>query len=111
MEVKVIHSTESSPEFLQGMVSRMDVSYHRYGPLKDAFPHKVDAIASMYLRLKEYEETGNREFLIDAANFLMIEFMRPRKKDTYFTPTDRDASPGRIFNNRRTTQDNEGKRT
>lgn len=80
----------------------MEVSFHKYGPLKNAYPHKVDALKSLLLRIEKYRETGNTEFLIDAANFAMIEFMRPSVKDAKFVATDSNASPGRIWNGKHT---------
>ena len=89
-------TTEFSHEFLQGMVKRMVTSYHKYGAVKDAYPHKLDAIRSAKKRLDEYAKSGNTEDLIDAANFLMIEFMQPSHEDAHFAPTDSDKSPGRV---------------
>jgi hypothetical protein len=88
--------TEFSQEFIQGMVDRMAVSFHKYGLVSDAYPDKVDAMASMAKRIRMYRETGNTEWLIDAANFLMIEFMCPRHDAAHFQATDSDASPGRV---------------
>jgi len=90
--------SENSAEFHQGMVSRMDVSYAKYGAVADAYPHKVDAIESLRKRLDRYTETGNTEWLMDAANFAMIEFMRPRHPNAHFAATDSGASPGRVWN-------------
>lgn len=87
--------SEYSQRFLDGMVHRMGISYHKYGPIKKAFPHKVNALESLQLRLREYQNTGNTEFLIDAANFAMIEFMLPAHDTPHFTPTDSTESPGR----------------
>lgn len=87
--------TEFSFPFVQGMADRMAVSYAKYGAVKDAYPEKVNALDSLRLRLKKYAETGNTEFLMDAANFAMIEFMHPAHKDAYFKPTDSKESPGR----------------
>lgn len=87
--------SEFSLEFVQGMANRMAVSYHKYGAIADAYPNRVDAVASLKQRLEKYAETGNTEFLIDAANFAMIEFLCPAIPDATFTPTDSDASPGR----------------
>jgi hypothetical protein len=91
-----IPASEFSEAFVNGMKDRMHVSYYKYGPVVEAYPDKVDAIASAILRLREYIKTGNTEFLMDAANFAMIEFMHPRREDSFFKPTDDDASPGRI---------------
>lgn len=88
--------TEFNEEFVQGMRNRMIMSYHKYGKVADAFPERVDAIGSLMQRLREYAKTGNTEFLMDAANFAMIEFMHPRHPEAKFLATDDDDSPGRI---------------
>ncbi|QDT07787.1 hypothetical protein K227x_62150 [Rubripirellula lacrimiformis] len=90
-----VPKSEFNEEFVEMMRSRMLVSFHKYGPIRDAYPHKVDAIASLQTRLREYERTGNTEFLIDAANFAMIEFMCPSHDQSHFRATDANASPGR----------------
>jgi hypothetical protein len=93
--------TERSVRFLQGMVSRMGVSFHKYGHVAKAYPGKVNALASMQERLDRYAEDGNTEWLMDAANFLMIEFMHPAHPKAHFDPQDSDTSPGRRGNNGR----------
>jgi hypothetical protein len=98
------HLGEVSETFIEGMKKRMYVSYYKYGPLRNAFPHKVDALESLRLWLDEYSKTGNTEYLIDAANFCMIEFMFPRLPGAYFKPTDSDGSPGRILIDGEATQ-------
>lgn len=92
-----VPSSEISAEFIQGMANRMAMSYFKYGKVADAYPRKVDALRSMQVRLDKYAATGNTEHLIDAANYLMIEFMHPKHVDAHFTPEDSKASPGRVF--------------
>lgn len=94
-EIDKILKTQVSEQFLKGMVARMEMSYFKYGDVKEAYPDKIDAMESMRQRLKKYYATKNTEFLIDAANFLMIEFMFPRLEGTFFQATDSDQSPGR----------------
>ena len=77
----------------------MTVSYYKYGEVSVAYPYRVNAMKSLQQRLDKYKETGNTEFLIDAANFAMIEFMHPALPGAHFTPTDSDASPGRTWAN------------
>lgn len=105
MEIKTggCPSSEISGEFIQGMVNRMAVSFHKYGKVADAYPGAVDALKSLKQRLDAYAEDGNTEWLMDAANFAMIEFMHPAHPHAHFAPTDSDASPGRV--------DLDGKRT
>lgn len=93
-----VPDTEFSFKFVKGMQDRMAMSYFKYGAVADAYPKKVDAIGSLKMRLEKYAETGNTEFLIDAANFAMIEFMHPRHPEAFYKPTDSDESPGRAWN-------------
>lgn len=94
-ELRRILSTEFSEEFVEAMRRRMVTSFYKYGPVAEGYPDRVAALASMRQRLDKYLETGNTEFLVDAANFLMIEFMFPSKEGAHYTPGDSDDSPGR----------------
>lgn len=91
-----ILATEFSPRFVELMQNRMIMSYYKYGLLTDAYPEKVNAISSLTERLHKYAETGNTEWLVDVANFCMIEFMHPRHTNAHFEGTDDEASPGRV---------------
>ena len=93
--VKEVPSTEFSQLFVQGMADRMAMSFFKYGAIAEAYPHRVDAIGSLELRLKRYKMTGNTEELMDVANFAMIEFLRPRHPGASFTPQDSRDSVGR----------------
>lgn len=90
-----ILKTEFDESFVEGMRDRMVVSFYRYGPVAVGAP-KVDIIGSLMQRLRKYAETGNTEYLMDAANFAMIEFMYPKHPKAHFAGTDEDGSPGRI---------------
>lgn len=94
-DVSNILQTEFSEDFVQGMKDRMVVSYYKYGHVSAAYPEKVNAITSLTDRLRKYAETGNTEFMMDAANFAMIEFMHPSHPNAFFEGTDSDQSPGR----------------
>lgn len=87
--------SEYSSEFLDGMRDRMEVSYAKYGPVRDAYPSKFNAMEDLQRRLCKYIETGNTEWLIDAANFCMIEFMCPSHPRAHFKATESHESPGR----------------
>lgn len=97
-EITKVLATEFSDPFVQGMRDRMVVSFYKYGPVAAAYPHKVNAVTSLTDRLRKYAETKNTEFLIDAANFAMIEFMHPSVDGAFFAGTDDDQSPGRRLN-------------
>jgi hypothetical protein len=83
--------SEWSPPFVQAMANRMAVSFHKYGLVAEAH-ETCDHVASLRQRLTKYEETGNTEWLVDVANFAMIESM---KHPDNFRATDSDESPGR----------------
>ena len=44
--------------------------------------------------LKKYNSTGNTEYLVDAANYLMFEFMYPQHPKAHFKATDSKDSAG-----------------
>jgi len=60
------------------MENRVIASSYKYGDLGDAkrdLRTPRDELKNARYRLKLYERTGNSEYLVDAANFLMFEFM------------------------------------
>ena len=86
---------EYSEEFDKLRKNRVEVSYYKYGPAKDNFgQHLVNAIESHDLCIKKYQETGNTEYLLDAANYLMFEYMYPNRKGAYFKATSSSESAG-----------------
>lgn len=87
--------SEFSQTFWVRMKMAMSVSFHKYGPVKKAYPHKVNAIASLKKRLYLYEETGNADYLIDVANFAMIEFQHPAHESFHDSP--KDGGEGRYW--------------
>ena len=95
-DIAAVLQTEFSPDFVVKMKNAMVVSFYKYGPVASGFPENVDAIASLTDRLREYAKTGNTEYLVDAANFAMIEYMHPRHEDAHYRATDDDGSPGRV---------------
>lgn len=90
-----VPNTEVSVLFLQAMVDRMAMSFYKYGLLSQVFPQKVDAMETMQRHLDRYRRYGNTEGLVDASNYLMIEFMHPRHPNAHFRATDSRESPGR----------------
>lgn len=86
---------EYSDEFDRLRQNRVAVSFHKYGSAKINFGQGlVNAIKSHDLCVKKYLETGNTEYLCDAANYLMFEYMYPQIKNAYFKATDSRESAG-----------------
>lgn len=74
--------------------TRCAVSLFKYGPGSRNFPDRVDAMATMQKCIDAYRDTHNTEYLLDAANYLMFEFMYPKDPEARFTPTDDSGSAG-----------------
>lgn len=87
--------TEYSIEFDELRKHRMEVSYYKYGPIKENYTKGlIDCIKTLEKCLKKYKETGNTEYLCDVANYCMIEFMYPQHRAAYFKATDSSESAG-----------------
>ena len=90
-----ILDTEYSNKFDELRKNRVELSYYKYGPVKENYSkHRIDALKSLDLCIKKYNETGNTEYLCDAANYLMFEFMYPQKEGAHFKATDSSGSAG-----------------
>lgn len=90
-------ASEFSEDFVDKARRRMAVSFHKYGAVADGIGRgKVLAMESAQLRIEKYQDDGNTEWLVDAANFLMMEFMYPQHPEAHYRATDSDESPGRV---------------
>ena len=87
--------TEYSKAFDDKRKALICQSYYKYGKASRNFATgNVDAIGSLKKCLAKFEETGNTEYLCDAANYLMFEFMYPQITGAYFKATDSGESAG-----------------
>jgi len=91
-----IPQDQISKKFIQGMLDRMAFGFHNYGHIKINFdnPGKHIALKNLDIRYKMYKETGNTEWLMDLANYAMIEFKYPRHPKAHFRSTSKEESPG-----------------
>jgi len=86
-----ILKTEYSTEFDELRKNRMLMSYFKYGPMSINYKEGLgNAMESLEVCLEAYRETGNTEKLVDAANYLMIEFLYPKHKNAHFKGTDNE---------------------
>lgn len=71
--------------FLALMVRRAE---QRGSPtdLEENYPDKVHAINTALDRIDSYIRTGNTAHIVDACNFLWIEFMLPSHEAAHFRP-------------------------
>ena len=95
MIMNEILKREYSENFDRLRKNRVETSYFKYGPAKDNFSTgNVKAIPSTERCIRKYQETGNTEYLLDAANYLMFEFMYPQHPKAHFRPTSSEESAG-----------------
>lgn len=73
-------------------INRITIGTFRYGVSSH---DKYDYRKRLSQKLKQYDETGNKEFLIDTINYCMLEFFWPRRTDTYFKAVDDDPKSNR----------------
>lgn len=77
--------------------NRVEVSSHKYGSAKKNFGSgNVQALPTVQLCIDKYNETGNTEYLCDAANYLMFEFTYPQHPKAHFKATNDTESAGII---------------
>lgn len=75
--------------------NRVETSYYKYGSAKNNFGDRlVNSIKTHDLCVQKYLDTGNTEYLLDAANYLMFEFMYPSVESAHFKATDSEDSAG-----------------
>lgn len=89
-----VYPREDYWDAIQKMANRMAFSEQKYGPLEDNYPAPGNSLKSAEERIKRYLNTGNTEFLLDAANQIIIEFLFPAHRKAFFRATNSDESPG-----------------
>ena len=88
-------SKEYSEKFDELRKNRVAVSFYKYGPVAENYSNQyIDALGSMNKCVQKYKDTGNTEYLVDAANYLMFEYMFPQHKNAHFEATDSSQSAG-----------------
>lgn len=89
-----ILSRSFSDGFVAKMKNAIEMSHYKYGWPGKTYPELAQAYKCIRERLDLYEATHNLEWLVDVANFAMLEFMFPAFPDAAYSPTDSDQSPG-----------------
>ena len=96
-EIEKILKTEYSEKFDEIRKNSMVQSYFKYGPARKNYANgNCNALASMENCIKKYKDTGNTEYLTDAANYLMLEFMYPQHEKAHYKRTSSDDSAGLV---------------
>lgn len=90
---EILRRSFSEP-FVNKMKNAIETSHYKYGYASLTYPKLAQAYKCIKERLELYEKTHNTEYLVDVANFAMLEFMFPAFEDSVYKPTDSDESPG-----------------
>lgn len=80
--------SEWSHEFERLMRNRLLMGRFRYGRLDRVEDTGYDRLGSAIKRIAHFQATGNKEFLVDAANLLMVEFMHTTHPQAHFHAID-----------------------
>lgn len=83
-----------SEEFIEKMKNAIEMSHYKYGWPSMQYPELAQAHKCIQDRLDHYLKTHNTEYLVDVANFAMLEFMFPSFEDAAYICLDSDQSPG-----------------
>lgn len=83
-----------SESFVNKMRNAIETSHYKYGWAHLTYPVLAQAYKCIRERLDLYEKTRNTEYLVDVANFAMLEFMFPALDGARYVPTDSSDSPG-----------------
>jgi len=76
------------PKFLQGMVNRILQGQYRYGsPKKDQ-----NYMTRLIMETKAYRRSGNREHLLNIANYAYLESICPENPKFHFDPEAKSAT-------------------
>lgn len=89
-----ILNKDFSESFITKMKNAIEMSFYKYGNAYKTYPELAQAYKCIEERLELYLKTHNTEYLVDIANFAMLEFMYPSFNDAKYKPTDSEASPG-----------------
>ena len=85
-------------DFSEGFVTKMknaiETSHYKYGWASKTYPELAQAYKCIEERLEAYKRSHNKDYLVDIANFAMLEFMYPSFTDAAYKPTDDDKSVG-----------------
>ncbi len=83
-----LKKSEWNTLFEQLMRNRLIIGALRYGKLLSPGKPKYDRVNSMIKRLNAYQQSGNKEHLVDVANLSMLEFTECHHPRQHFQAID-----------------------
>ena len=86
--LRSVDETNLIKEIYRLALNRFYIGSYRYGTFKEKVYPRYFGIHACNKKIEAYKRTGNLEFIIDAINCLVIEFIYPGHKDAYFKAED-----------------------
>ena len=83
-----IEQTEWSAEFETLMRHRLVMGALRYGKINGTNKPEYNRIVAIHKRMWEFVRSGNKELLVDIANFCLLEFVETKHPAAHFQATD-----------------------
>ena len=72
------------PKFFQMMINRLLVGSYRHGKNTK----EQNYLTRLYAAVDHYVVSGNQEFLVDAANYALLECLHPSHPASHFKSSD-----------------------
>lgn len=69
-------------------INRLIVGAHRYGTGTIGGKAGYDYLKRVQRSLRNYQQSGNLEYLVDAANYCWLEFQAPSHPKAHFAASD-----------------------
>ena len=88
MSIADLAAVQWSSEFERLMRNRLIMGAMRYGPLTRQQNGEFANVESAIARLRRYQQTGNTEHLVDAANLCLVEFTKGNHPKRHFAASD-----------------------
>ena len=88
INLKDLQKSEWNNKFETLMRNRLVFGAIRYGKIGESGKPKYSRIESIIKRLKNYNKTGNMEFLVDCANLCLLEFVENNHPTKHFSSID-----------------------
>lgn len=79
-------------DFLQKMMNRMGVGYVRYGTVDK----RQRYMTRLEVEFRAYKKTGNKEHLLNIANYAVLESMAPEHKKFHDDSSVDSVTRGRV---------------
>ena len=83
-----LRQSEWSDRFERYMRNRLLMGRFRYGAMHDPAKGDYDCVRAAQRHLQLYQDTGNLEHLVDAANMCLVEFEHSRHPNKHFQAID-----------------------